>query len=258
MKKPSCVGLSALLISFLPAATALLGASWSVTNVPFAGLTDIRFPLTIVEADHISGYYFAQQFTFVNSGLGYTGLQPRPDVNGATVLHGVFSSFIAGTQTNDPNCHLGADGGPGVSCSVQWSGSSIGNRTYHLEVKSDDLRLWVGTAIDTVTGARMHIGSWTTPSHAGGIQNNQLGFVEWYPWNSWKPPNHCANLPYQRTIFGTPITSRPGCVGTQGDFFEYGDCVGLVAFQAQPVAGGVQNNCGFRGKVGLYENGYLE
>ncbi|KAJ7020046.1 hypothetical protein C8F04DRAFT_311479 [Mycena alexandri] len=209
--------------------------------------------MTIVEADHISGDYFAQQFTFLNSGLGYTGLQPRPDVNGATVLHGVFSSFVAGTQTTDPNCYLGADGGPGVSCSFQWIG--VYNRTYNLEVKTNGSSLWVGTAIDTVTGTRTHIGSYTLPASAGGIQNNQLGFVEWYPWNGGKPPNHCANLPYQKTIFGNPTTTRAGSVGTQGASFEYGDCVGLVAFQAQPVAGGVQNNCG---KVGLYENSYFQ
>ncbi|KAJ7078722.1 hypothetical protein B0H15DRAFT_954405 [Mycena belliarum] len=75
----SLISIAPLLVG-LPTAYALVGSSWSVTNVPAAGLTDITFPITIVEAGHISGYYFAQQFDFVNlSDVGYTGVQPRPD-----------------------------------------------------------------------------------------------------------------------------------------------------------------------------------
>ncbi|KAF8185246.1 hypothetical protein K438DRAFT_1973957 [Mycena galopus ATCC 62051] len=82
------------------------------------GFEDITFPMTIVEADHFSGYYFAKQFTFGNSSIGYTGRRPRPDSGGLSGLHGVFSSFIVGTTTTDPNCKNGADGGAGVSCGI--------------------------------------------------------------------------------------------------------------------------------------------
>ncbi|KAJ7676709.1 hypothetical protein DFH06DRAFT_612904 [Mycena polygramma] len=237
------------LIALLPAAKALVGSSWSMTNVPATGLNDITFPLTIVEADHISGYYFAQQFGFVNSDIGYTGLQPRPDAaNGSAVLHGVFSSFVNGSATTDAQCSGGADGGPGVSCSVEWNG--IYGRTYDLEVKNGGASLWVGTAVDTVTGERIHIGSYTLPASAGGIQNGQQGFVEWYPWNGGEPANHCALLPYQETVFGSPRTTNLGSIGNQSLAFEYGDCVGQVAFHTQVVAGGVANNCGFQGMTG--------
>ena len=74
-----------LLLSILPTAQALVGSSWSISNVPSTGLTDITFPITIVEADHISGYYFAQQFNFVGlSDVGYTGIQPRPNKGGTS------------------------------------------------------------------------------------------------------------------------------------------------------------------------------
>ncbi|KAJ7808489.1 hypothetical protein B0H13DRAFT_571267 [Mycena leptocephala] len=241
----------ASVISLLPIVKALVGSSWTVTNVPSTGLTDITFPLTIVEADHISGYYFAQQFGFVNlADVGYTGLQPRPDQNGKPVLHGVFSSFVAGSTTTDSNCAAGADGGPGVSCSFEWNG--VYGRTYDLEVKNNGSSLWVGTAIDTVTGARIHIGSYTLPAGAGGIQSSQLGFVEWYPWNGGEPANHCALLPYQETVFGHPYTTHLGSVGTQSLAYEYGDCVGQVAFKTEELLiGGVENNCGFKGQTGL-------
>ncbi|KAJ7451329.1 hypothetical protein FB451DRAFT_1566226 [Mycena latifolia] len=245
--------LFAFIAGFLPAARALVGSSWSVTNVPTTGLTDITFPITVVEADHISGYYFAQQFGFVGlADVGYTGIQPRPDSGGKAVLHGVFSNFVPGSTTSDANCTPGADGGPGVSCSFEWPG--VYNRTYDFVVQTTGNRVWVGTAIDTVDGTQVHIGNYTLPVGAGGILSSQAGFVKWYPWNSGEPPNHCARLPYQKTIFGTPRTTHAGSVGTQSLSYEYGDCVGQVAFHTERVALGVENNCGFRGQTGLVEN----
>ncbi|PPR01869.1 hypothetical protein CVT26_008420 [Gymnopilus dilepis] len=239
-----------LLFGILPTAHALVGSSWTVTNVPSTGLTDITFPITIVEADHIAGYYFAQQFNFVGlADVGYTGIQPRPDdSDGSAVLHGVFSSFVPGSTTSDSNCSPGADGGAGVSCSVEWNG--VYGRQYNFEVKTTGNNLWIGTAVDTVTGQRIHIGSYTLPAGSQGIQSPQAGFVEWYPWNSGEPPNHCARLPYQKTIFGNPTTTHAGSVGQQSLSYEYGDCVGQVAFHTESVAGGVENNCGFQGQSG--------
>ncbi|KAJ7144360.1 hypothetical protein C8R44DRAFT_837323 [Mycena epipterygia] len=249
MKISTSLSFLVSLIGLLPTAHALTGTDWSVTNVPSTGLSDITFPLTIVQADHISGYYFAQQFGFVGlKDVGYTGLQPRPDSGGKPVIHGVFSSFVAGTISTHKNCNNGADGGAGVSCAFEWNG--VYGRTYNLEVKSAGNRLWVGTAIDTVTGARIEIGSYTLPVGSGGIQSSQVGFVEWYPWNGGEPQNHCARLPYQKTIFGNPSTTNAGSVGTQGLAYEYGDCVGQVAFHTSRVASGIVNDCGFSGQSG--------
>ncbi|KAJ7016385.1 hypothetical protein C8F04DRAFT_1281522 [Mycena alexandri] len=223
--KPTASFLSvASVISLLPTAKALVGSSWTVTNVPSTGLTDITFPLTIVEADHISGYYFAQQFAFINSGdVGYTGLQPRPNQNGKPVLQGA--------PRRTATAPLGR-----TAVQVKRNGSSV----------------WVGTAIGTVTGARVHIGSYTLPAGVGGIQSRQAGFVEWYPWNGGEPPNHCARLPYQKTLFGHPYTTHLGSVGTQSLAYEYGDCVGQVAFKKKRLLiGGVENNCGFKGQTGV-------
>lgn len=238
-------------LSMVPTADALVGSSWSMSNVPSTGLTDITFPLTIVAADHISGYYFAQQYSFAggSNAIGYTGLQPRPDSNGKPILHAVFSSFVAGTTTTDsPNCSPGADGGAGVSCSVEWNG--VYGIAYNLEVKNAGGQTWVGTVVNSLTGERVHIGRWTLPAGLGGIQDNQLGFVEWYPWNGGEPPNHCATLPYQQTVFGAPYTTHSGSVGTQSLAYEYGDCVGQVAFSTEKLGTGMINNCGFRGQSG--------
>ncbi|KAF7342297.1 Beta-glucan synthesis-associated [Mycena venus] len=246
MKVSSALVHVAPLATLLPPVKALVGSSWSITNVPCAGLTEITFPF-----DH--RYYFMPQSAFVNSDVGYTNLQPRPDESGIPVLYGVFgSSFINGSTTTDENCFAGADGGPGVSCSVEWNG--VYRRTYDLEVKYNGSSLWIGMA-DTVAGARVHIGSYTVPAEAGSIRDSQEGFVEWYPWNFDVPPNHCARLPYQKIIFGTLRSTHEGEVGTQGLAFEYGT-VGEVGFQTQQVDGGVDNECGFRGQTGLFESAY--
>ncbi|KAJ7773842.1 hypothetical protein B0H16DRAFT_1763325 [Mycena metata] len=231
--------------------------AWEITNVPTAGMTDITFSMTIAEADHISGYYFAQEFTFHNLSsenfghLGYIGLQPRPDEEGRPRLHAAFSSFVPGTiSSTNANCIPSADGGPGSSC--WWDFDAVYGRTYELEVQKN-LGIWIGTVVDTVTGERIQIGSWILPQEAEGIMGGNLGFVEWYPWNGVEPENHCAKLPYQRTIFGAPKTSSPGAVGTQGlgYFNPANDCEGQIAFSTQmDISGGVEMVSGFQGQTG--------
>jgi hypothetical protein len=52
-------------VALLPTlAMGLVGISWSVTNVPASGLTDITFPFSIANSPHKTGYYFSQQFNF--------------------------------------------------------------------------------------------------------------------------------------------------------------------------------------------------
>ncbi|KAJ7473791.1 hypothetical protein B0H11DRAFT_1622741, partial [Mycena galericulata] len=107
----------------------------TMSNTPADGLAVITFPVAIVQADRIPGYFFAQQIYFVSEAEGgYTVLQPRPDNDGTARLHAAFSSFVPGTTSNDANRHDGANGGPGVSCAVEFNG--VYGRMYNLEVKS--------------------------------------------------------------------------------------------------------------------------
>ena len=225
-------------------AMGLVGISWNVTNVPASGLTDITFPFSIANSPHKSGYYFAQQINFNGqSDVGYTGLQPRPDSGGNPVIHAVFSSFISGTTTNDGNCSDGADGGPGVSCSVEFSAPYAD--AYQLVVNNTGGTTWGGTVVDTTTGKSVYIGSWTLPSGTGGIKGNQVGFVEYYPWNDGQS-HSCATLPFTSMAFGVPTTTTSGATGGLGDAYEYGNCVGKVAFKTQRTSDqGVEVSVGF-------------
>ena len=242
MKTPAIIFRAALLCSIFQASEALVGLSWSMANVPKTGLKDITFPISMPNAPHKSGYFFAQQFSFNGqSDVGYTGLQPRPDSGSQSIIHAVFSSFISGTTTADSNCHDGADGGPGVSCAVDIKADYA--HDYHLQIQNIGGTQWVGTLVDAVTGSKTHIGSYTLPSGTGGIKESQAGFVEYYPWNS-ESQHACNTLPKTSVTFGAPTTSG-GNSGKLGSPYEYGDCVGRVNFSTRKNGSGYEVSVGF-------------
>lgn len=241
MKHSSSILRAALWASILQASEALVGISWSVSDAPSSGLKDITFPISMPDATHKSGYYFAQQFSFSGqSDVGYTGLQPREDNGSSSIIHGVFSSFVSGTTSTDENCSDGADGGAGVSCSVDINGDY--SHGFELVVKNTEGETWTGTLVDTVTGEETHIGSYTLPSGSGGIKGSQVGFVEYYPWNSGS--HSCGDLPKTSVTFGNPRTSA-GSSGSVGKPYEYGDCVGKVDFETTATSEGYETSMGF-------------
>ncbi|KAI8062581.1 hypothetical protein BC940DRAFT_358509 [Gongronella butleri] len=229
-------------------ASALIGDSWSFETMPSGGLTDVTFPLAMPNAPHVSGYFFAQQFIFANNGVGYTGLQPRSDRNGKSIVYGVFSSFIEGSTSNDANCHPGADGGPGVSCAVEIEATY--DTVYNLVVQSVSNNLWTGTLVDTKTQKKTHIGSYTLPAAAGNIKNGQAGFVEYYLMTSlsW---DSCKDLPWTQVFFGNPTTTTAGAgKGTVGNPYSYGDCHASAAnFTYTTDTNGFTVSCGFASNI---------
>lgn len=241
MKSPSTLQ-SAFLASLFTTTEALVGLSWSISNVPSTGLKDITFPISMPNAPHISGFYFAQQFNFNGqSDVGYTGLQPRPDDSSSPVIHAVFSSFINGTTSSDSNCSDGADGGAGVSCAVEVDTTYADG--YLLRIANTAGTTWSGTLVDAVSGDETHIGSYTLPEDSAGIEGSQVGFVEYYPWNS-VASHSCDELPKTEVTFGNPTTSG----GEQGSVekpYEYGDCVGEAGFKTVQTDGGYQVTVGF-------------
>lgn len=216
--------------------------SWSISNIPSSGLFNIIFPIAMPNASHESGYYFAQQYAFGTTGIGYTGLQPRPDSDGSSIVHAAFSSFINGSTTDDSNCSNGADWGPGVSCSVEISSSY--SHLYELLVENVGGTTWNGTVIDTTTGIQTHIGSYTLPPGTPGIQNSQVGFVEYYPWNAQS--SHNCSPPWTSVTFGNPRTITYGVGPGKLNAFEYGDCIGKTDYQNHSTSDGVEFMVGFK------------
>lgn len=247
LRRCALVGAAAAMVMAVPQmASASVGGgnvavSWSIPGTPASGLTNITFPFTVNPATaHQSGTYFAQQFGFTNApDVGYTGLQPRADSGGHERLHGVFSSFNAGTTTSDPNCSDGADGGAGVSCAVEFDG--VYGHEYALKVVKSGSDTWTGTATDTVTGVSTHIGSYTLPAGSGNLQGSQGGFVEYYAGIP-----SCAQMPRTDAVFGGPTTTDAGGLGgTSRADYEYSDCVGESGYQAADDGSGTHITRGF-------------
>ncbi|KAG0268171.1 hypothetical protein DFQ27_007402 [Actinomortierella ambigua] len=237
---------STLLASCVPSAClAVVHSTWAFDKIPPAGLRDITFAFNVANAPHRVGFYFAQQFNFQNiSKVGYTGLQPQVDVNGNSVIRGVFSSFQNGTTTNHPNCRPGADGGPGVSCGFIFPANY--NHKFNMTVQNIGNTTWRGTAVDTVTNNATEIGVWTLPPTSGGILDSQLGFVEYFPWNNGKPHN-CSTLPFTEVTMFNPTSKTTGASGGKiTSVYEQPNlCEHLVNFSDTLVPGGHDIKVGF-------------
>ncbi|MFD8565788.1 hypothetical protein [Streptomyces sp. NPDC059639] len=209
-----------------------VSVGWSIPDTPSSGLSNITFPLTVEKATaHQSGLYFAQQFNF-GDAMGYTGLQPRENADGHERLSARFSTFTGGSTTTDPNCHEGADGGPGVTCAVDFD--AVYGHRYDIKVARSGTDTWTGTARDTVTGTSTHLGTWTLPAGSGNLQGSQGGFVEYY----LAVPS-CATMPRTDVVFGGPTsTDAGGLKGTSKANYEYSDCVGEANYAAETVGTG--------------------
>ncbi|KJZ70082.1 hypothetical protein HIM_10522 [Hirsutella minnesotensis 3608] len=238
-----------ILASYVPSlALALVGDDWRFDNAPADGLNDITFPINIANAPHQTGFYFAQQYEFEGVKDGsYCGLQPREDKNGQSIIHGVFSAFENGTTSSHPNCHNGADGGPGVSCAVDIVGDY--SHTYNIYIENAGGTTWRGILIDTETDQGTVIGEYTLPAGSGKILNGDGGFVEYYPWNG-EDGHPCDTLPRTEVTFGDPSSQTEGAFGGRiTSVYEYADkemdCVGRVGFSTSETSLGQNIQVGF-------------
>ncbi|CEJ80670.1 hypothetical protein VHEMI00841 [[Torrubiella] hemipterigena] len=232
--------------TFTATVFANLHFDWYIPDAPAQGIRSITFPMYQADAPRISGYYFAQQFQIVdsnpnNGGLGYTGLQPGEDIDGNSTIYAVFSNFGAGVTTSHPQCRGGADGArDGVSCALRFSGSYA--PTYNILVENIGGTTWRGTITDTTSGIQRVIGEYTMPPTSGLIQNYNIGFVEYYPWNG-KVAN-CPAQPKTSVWFGKPIAA--GVQGTLSGLRHSYPCEGngQVALSSSPTTNGLTINYG--------------
>ncbi|KAF5125883.1 hypothetical protein E5D57_010575 [Metarhizium anisopliae] len=224
-------------------AYANIGVDWKFPNAPKTALKDLTFPINMANAKHEEGYFFAQQFKINGATRGaYTGLQPRPDKNGQSIVRAVFSSFEAGTTTTHSNCRDKADGGPGVSCTLEIPGDYA--NTYDLTIEYVSGTTWRGNLTDTVTRKSDEIGIWTMPVKTGNIQAKSGGFVEYFPWNrNLKQGPDCSKSVKTEATFYDP-KSKTGGAGVLEKPYDYGHCKGKADFKQTKVQGGYTVNYG--------------
>lgn len=198
-----------------------VGANWQLDNMPqSAQLSDFMFRFMVNQSTlHQEGTCSAQQFYFAgensNKNAGYLGLQPRKNKHGKSRMKAIFSTFIAGSDSRDGNCHPAADGGPGVSCAIEFNAEY--GRNYEITVHKNTSSTWSGELKDTVSGEEVHIGSWQLPVGKG------------YP--QFKVPG-CLNLARINVLFGPVSTSNyHGAVGniTNAHGYNSNECQGEAA-----------------------------
>ena len=177
------LALPALATLFANLTAASIDLGWKMPNAS-SSMKEITFPISMNSAPHMDGYYFVQQFTFKGIlDIAYTSLQPWKFSNSASIVHVAFSSFIEGTESDDNLCSGGTDGSStGVSCKKDIVRSYL--HSYNITMKNVKGTTWEGTLVDAATKNSTHVGSFMLPSKAGGITTSNMGFVEYFPWNS--------------------------------------------------------------------------
>lgn len=179
------------LFTIFTGAAALLSAqSWAATPIVRwstgapGPVSQLKLPMTFHSAPNASGIYFAYYTTLESGSRPYAGFQPKPlGDDGKPRLQAVFSSFHAEATTADTNCQYGADGGPGVSCAVQFAYKY--NTTYTIILQrasaSATTQLMIGDVFNNSTGSMVaHIGSFRLPIAVGRFKPSDQGFLEPY------------------------------------------------------------------------------
>lgn len=195
-------------------------STWTITNAPANGVSEISFPIRVNEAPVSKGYYFAQQFRIVGANLGYIGIQPLATSEKHAQL--IFSVFGSGTKPISSNCSGGADGGSGVSCSTVFT-NFVRGTLYYFNVKQDanDKSLWHGSMSDGTN--EIPIGSWQITGSTKGINKTELGFIEYF-----KSLPSCEKLPKISVQYHQPRIAGYKTIITGP--FEYGKCKGAANF----------------------------
>ncbi|MGH8158102.1 MAG: hypothetical protein ACREPQ_08280 [Rhodanobacter sp.] len=220
----------------------IVSESWAFQNAPAKGLTSITFPFTVFSAPNASGYFFAQQFSFVNNNNdssqgAYIGIQPGAD--GQDNVH--FSFFGTGSKAiNRQNCTTGADGGIGTTC--QTLVPFVIGHQYNLTVyqDADNKKIWRGevvdyTACEVATNfnfsnayaicAPTEIGAWDI-GYKTALASSNGGFVEYFPSSV---PQGCSGLPYADIEFMAPTTPMR-LSSTVNNEYSYGGCNNQVNY----------------------------
>ncbi|EJT45376.1 hypothetical protein A1Q1_06139 [Trichosporon asahii var. asahii CBS 2479] len=130
-----------------------------------------------------TGYYASTQASFAGHDVQYFGIQPR---EGQYSGHLTYSVFGKGSSVGDPaRCSGGADGGAGVSCSLD--GINLNKGEWYEIVSAvvehgDKGRRWNGTLIDS-QGKQTYIASFWTDDSYGPLSGDGAQWLEWYYFN---------------------------------------------------------------------------
>lgn len=151
--------------------------------------SQLEFPMTFKVTPDNHGFYFSYLIiTQSSNNAMYTGFQPSPpsaDHPGKHMFQLIFSNFYNDTIDFDTShCHVGADGGNGISCSATYPLDL--NKRYAMKItaeKGENSTKYTGILTEPDSGSELTpVGSFTVPNNTDGglfVPYNS-GFIEKY------------------------------------------------------------------------------
>ncbi|ODV79532.1 uncharacterized protein CANTADRAFT_20839 [Suhomyces tanzawaensis NRRL Y-17324] len=207
------------LSNLLVASTVIMGtyagspSIWFTSDKNFDGKIVKQLQKWNVAGDKVEGYYYGTQFFFSGTNeVGYYGPQPRKE---GTTNHLTFSVFGYGPYSDHPNCYKSADGGPGVSCAVDfpWEyGKNYTTEVTRTAQNDDGSNRWTGTLVDGETGEKLvTIGEYWTPKNysllqTGGNTFDELYAIDHYRDSCMPVSSYVGFYPVQSQEDGTSFT----------------------------------------------------
>lgn len=153
-------------------------------DAPLNSNTKITSQIKILTGN-LTGYYYSTAVFYQTGFVGYFGFQP---IEGQYLQKLSFSAFGDGPFSDHPNCHDGADEGPGVTCAAWYPFQFNKTYTFVQERVAHDVatgdNTWEGSVIDDETGELFVVANYTTPGSYGLFIGDAYCFDEYYPYNA--------------------------------------------------------------------------
>ncbi|CAN3500936.1 hypothetical protein DICA1_C16556 [Diutina catenulata] len=175
-----------------------------VDNPPAEGFETVTSTIKVDPKTYKdAAYYAANTHLFKDGASHYYGLQPF--ASGNKVFYSVFGEHTE--LVDKTRCSGGADGGAGVSCSMDYPWEMGVEYKFESKVtkKFDDgRRLWNGTLIEP-SGKRVYIASWIVGKEKGNLTGVNTQWLEYWIFNGDGKTAATRNCQkYGKATFGTP------------------------------------------------------
>ena len=230
-----------------------------VVDDPGNELARFAIPSNVIGRDSYIGYYWANQFAFVDgssSGVdGYIGIQTIGDIRTVNpsarndprhnlfvgldriAIFSVWQAIDAITGPSNSYCAPYGHEGIGWSCKVRYPW--VPGVEYHLRVSNLDADWWRGTIVDVSTGQETIIGSIRVASNWKQLKKNASCFTEYYSMvvnqgigdeDDGKPlPRVCQYMPKAEVVIFPPVANENITVSEMRPN-NYGKCAHVSSF----------------------------
>jgi len=182
------------------------------------GYSSLESPMKVLEdGGPDANYYWATQYYFTNTGVGYFGLQNR---SGPRWLNFSIWDAVSGSGVGG-NCRRFGHEGSGIQCDMayDWREGVV----YSLELRSSGVDEWEGSVVDGSTGARTVIARIKVPSGWGNIKPGTISFVEEYSQGAGQLAS-CQDVGRSAIVFYPDTLDQGSVFPTNVNTNTYGNC----------------------------------